>query len=56
MTVLVALAGLFMIPDYPGNPNPRAFWLSTEHSGMATERLDRHGRADAKRISWASAK
>ncbi|KAK4466849.1 putative transporter [Cladorrhinum samala] len=56
MTLAVGVAGFFMIPDYPKLPNPRAFWLSAEHAGMATERLDRHGRSDTKRITWSSAK
>ncbi|KAK4210768.1 putative transporter [Rhypophila decipiens] len=56
ITLLVGLAGFFMIPDYPSNPNPRAYWLSTKHTAMAAERLKRHGRQDAKRISWESAK
>ncbi|KAK3315844.1 retrograde regulation protein 2 [Apodospora peruviana] len=56
ITLLVGLAGFFMIPDYPSLPNPRAVWLSDEHITMATERLERHGRADARRINWASAK
>lgn len=56
MTLVVGLAGFFMLPDYPNRPNPRAFWLSDEHVGMASERLERHGRAEAKKITWASAK
>ncbi|KAM7183643.1 putative transporter [Naviculisporaceae sp. PSN 640] len=56
ITVMVGVVGFFMIPDYPGNPNPRAYWLSEDHTAMAAERLDRHGRQDAKKISWASAK
>lgn len=56
MTVFVGLAGFFMIPDYPHMPNPRAYWLKPEHSQMASERLERHGRAEAKRITWAAAK
>ncbi|KAK4224025.1 putative transporter [Podospora fimiseda] len=56
MTLLIGAAGFFMIPDYPKLPNPRAFWLSQDHASMATERLDRHGRSDTKRITWASTK
>lgn len=56
MTLVVGLAGFFMLPDYPNQPNPRAFWLSDEHLSMANERLERHGRAEAKKITWASAK
>ncbi|KAK3693168.1 MFS general substrate transporter [Podospora appendiculata] len=56
ITLLVGLAGYFMLPDYPNAPNPRAAWLSPAHIAMAGERLSRHGRADAKRITWASAR
>ena len=45
-----------MLPDYPKSPNPRATWLTDEHVNMASERLERHGRSDSKRITWASAK
>jgi len=56
MTVLVGVAGFFMLPDYPNRPNPRAAWLTDEHVSLAGERLERHGRAEAKRITWESAK
>jgi len=56
MTVVVGSVGFFMLPDYPNRPNPRAFWFTSDHAKMANERLERHGRAEAKRISWASAK
>lgn len=56
MTVVVGLAGFFMLPDYPSRPNPRAFWFTAAHSRMALERLERHGRAEAKKITWAAAK
>ncbi|KAK3350271.1 major facilitator superfamily domain-containing protein [Lasiosphaeria hispida] len=56
MTLVVGLAGFFMLPDYPNQPNPRAAWLTNEHAAMASERLERHGRSEAKRITWASAK
>ena len=56
MTVLVGAAGFFILPDYPNNPNPRAAWLTDEHVAMASERLERHGRDEAKRITWKSAK
>ena len=56
ITLLIGLAGFFMLPDYPNNPNPRAVWLTAEHIDMASERLERHGRADSKRITWESAK
>jgi len=56
MTVLVGAAGFFMLPDYPNRPNPRAVWLTDEHVSLASERLERHGRAEAKRITWESVK
>lgn len=56
MTIVVGLAGFFMLPDYPHNPNPRAFWFTATHARTARERLEREGRADAKRITWAAAK
>lgn len=57
MTVVVGLAGFFFLPDYPSQPNPRAsWWFSKDHAAMAQQRLERHGRADAKRITWAAAR
>lgn len=57
MTVVVGLAGFFMLPDYPSAPNPRASsWLTREHAAMAVARLERHGRAGQKRITWAAAR
>lgn len=56
MTVVVGLAGFFMLPDYPSSPNPRALWFSAEHARMAQQRLERHGRAEAKKITWAAAR
>lgn len=56
ITVVVGLAGFFMIPDYPNRPNPRAFWFNASHARMASERLERHGRSESKKITWASAK
>lgn len=56
MTIVVGLAGFFMLPDYPSRPNPRAFWFTPDHARMAQERLERHGRAESKKITWAAAK
>ncbi|KAF3762724.1 MFS general substrate transporter [Cryphonectria parasitica EP155] len=57
MTVVVGLAGFFMLPDYPSQPNPRAsFWLTPEHTRVAQDRLERHGRAEVKKITWAAAR
>ncbi|KUI66355.1 putative transporter SEO1 [Cytospora mali] len=56
MTVVVGFAGFFMLPDYPSRPNPRAFWFNAQHARMAQERLERHGRAEVKKITWKAAK
>jgi hypothetical protein len=56
ITVAWGVAGFFMLPDLPNHPNPRAFWFNKEHAAMATERLDRHNRAEPKRMTWAGVK
>ncbi|KAH8896357.1 major facilitator superfamily transporter [Thozetella sp. PMI_491] len=56
LTVIVGLCGVFLLPDVPNNVNPRAFWFKKEHARLAMERLERHGRAEPKKISWAGAK
>ncbi|ROW00054.1 hypothetical protein VPNG_08363 [Cytospora leucostoma] len=56
ITVLVGLAGFFMVPDYPSSPNPLAIWFKDRHARMAQERLERHGRAEAKKITWVAAR
>ncbi|KAJ5674477.1 uncharacterized protein N7477_004411 [Penicillium maclennaniae] len=56
ITVVWGFAGFFMIPDIPNNPNPRAFWFKKNHDELSLERLARNGRAEPKRITWASAK
>ncbi|KAJ5127926.1 hypothetical protein N7448_008705 [Penicillium atrosanguineum] len=56
ITVVWGFAGFFMIPDTPNKPNPRAFWFKKNHGEMSMERLARNGRAEPKRITWASAK
>lgn len=56
MTIVVGVAGFFMLPDYPHNPNPRAFWFTPIHARTAQKRLEREGRADAKKITWTAAK
>ncbi|KAJ7769037.1 putative allantoate permease [Mycena olivaceomarginata] len=55
MTIVVGLAGFVFLPDYPNNPNPRAFWFTTNDGKIAMARLERHGRAEPKPISWAGA-
>ncbi|KAH9897487.1 putative allantoate permease [Xylariomycetidae sp. FL2044] len=56
MTVAVGLLGFFLLPDLPNNVNPRAFWFKKGHAQLAMERLERHGRAEPKKMSWAGAK
>lgn len=57
MTLVVGLAGFFMLPDYPHRPNPRAqWWFTPAHARLAQHRLERAGRADAKKITWPAAK
>lgn len=45
-----------MLPDLPNNPNPRAIWFTKEHAVLAMDRLERNGRAEPKKMSWAGAK
>ncbi|KAK0742739.1 major facilitator superfamily domain-containing protein [Schizothecium vesticola] len=54
MTLLIGVAGLFMLPDYPSRPNPRAIWLTPEHTEMGVGRLARHKRTESKKITWES--
>jgi MFS family permease len=56
MTVVVGLLGFFLLPDLPNRVNPRAFWFKTGHAKLAMERLERNGRAEPKRMTWAGAK
>lgn len=45
-----------MIPDLPNRPNPRSFWFTKDMAAMAMERLERHNRAEPKKMTWAGAK
>ncbi|KAH8651570.1 putative allantoate permease [Tricladium varicosporioides] len=56
ITVVWGFAGFFMLPDLPNNPNPRAIWFTKEHAVLAMDRLERNGRAEPKKMSWAGAK
>ncbi|KAJ6595601.1 major facilitator superfamily domain-containing protein [Mycena vulgaris] len=56
MTVVVGLVGFVFLPDYPNRPNPRAFWFTANDAKIAMERLQRHGRAEPKPVSWAGAR
>ncbi|KAI1855608.1 hypothetical protein JX266_000473 [Neoarthrinium moseri] len=56
MTVVVGMLGFVMLPDLPNRVNPRAFWFKKGHAQLAMERLERHGRAEPKKMTWAGAK
>ncbi|GJC86754.1 pantothenate transporter liz1 [Colletotrichum liriopes] len=56
MTVVVGALGFVLLPDTPNNPNPRAFWFKEGHAQLAMERLERHGKAEPKKMTWAAAK
>ncbi|CAG9945126.1 unnamed protein product [Clonostachys rosea f. rosea IK726] len=56
ITVVWGFLGFFMLPDYPNNPNPRAFWFDKSHGELAMARLVRHGRAEPRKVSWAGVK
>ncbi|KAI1805099.1 putative allantoate permease [Daldinia bambusicola] len=56
MTVVVGALGFFLLPDLPNRVNPRAFWFKKEHAKLAMERLERYGRAEPKKMTWAGAK
>ncbi|KAI1371362.1 putative allantoate permease [Hypoxylon crocopeplum] len=56
MTVAVGLLGFFLLPDLPNRVNPRAFWFKKGHAQLAMERLERHGRAEPKGVTWAGAR
>jgi MFS family permease len=56
ITVVWGCLGFFMLPDYPNNPNPRAFWFRKVDGELAMERLARHNRAEPRKVTWAGAK
>lgn len=45
-----------MLPDYPNKRNPRAFWFSRNDQELAIGRLIRHKRAEARPVTWSTAK
>jgi hypothetical protein len=45
-----------MIPDLPNKPNPRAFWFTKDMARLSMERLERHNRAEPKKMTWAGVK
>jgi len=56
ITVFWGFFGIFMIPDLPNRPNPRAFWFNSADADLSMERLRRHNRAEPKKMTWAGTK
>ncbi|ORX34841.1 major facilitator superfamily domain-containing protein [Kockovaella imperatae] len=56
MTMVLALFGFFILPDFPSKPNPWSFWLRDRHIEMAKERTERFRRSDNKKFTWATIK
>lgn len=56
ITVIWGFLGLVMLPDYPNNPNPRAFWFKRNDGELSMARLVRHNRAEPKPVSFDAVK
>ncbi|KAH6887731.1 putative allantoate permease [Thelonectria olida] len=56
ITVVWGSVGLFMMPDYPNDPNPRAFWFRKGDAELSMLRLARNGRMEPKKMTWAGVK
>ncbi|KAI8664409.1 MFS domain-containing protein [Fusarium keratoplasticum] len=57
MTVVLGFFGYVMLPDTPNKPNPWAkWWFNDTHAQIAMKRLERHGRSESKKITWAASK
>jgi len=56
ITMIYAIAGFWLIPDFPSMPNPWAFWLEPRHIEIAVERTKRFRRSDNKKFTWATIK
>ncbi|KAF5007578.1 hypothetical protein FDECE_6109 [Fusarium decemcellulare] len=57
MTIVLGFFGFVMLPDTPNRPNPWArWWFRENHRSIAIKRLERYGRAEAKKITWAASK
>ncbi|KIW53128.1 hypothetical protein PV05_08722 [Exophiala xenobiotica] len=55
MTMVVALFGYILIPDYPSRTNPRAsFWLKTHHVNEGQLRMAKFRRRDNKPFTVAA--
>jgi len=56
LTMIYALAGFFLIPDFPSKVNPWAPWLNARHVELARERTGRFFRSENKKFTWATIK
>jgi len=56
ITMIYALAGYWLIPDFPALPNPRAFWLRPRDVDMAVERTTQFRRSGNKKFTWHTVK
>ncbi|KAK6905288.1 hypothetical protein I203_106110 [Kwoniella mangroviensis CBS 8507] len=56
LTLVISLAGFFLIPDFPSKPNPMSFWLRPKHIAIAVERTKKFKRADNKKFTLNSVK
>jgi hypothetical protein len=57
MTIVLGFFGYVMLPDTPNKPNPWAkWWFNDTHAQIAMKRLERHGRSESKKITWAASK
>ncbi|KAF4455571.1 major facilitator superfamily transporter [Fusarium albosuccineum] len=57
MTIVLGFFGFVMLPDTPNRPNPWAeWWFRENHRSIAVKRLERCGRAESKKITWAASK
>ena len=56
VTMIYALAGFWLIPDFPTMPNPRAFWLRSQDVDMAVQRTSQFRRSANKKFTWQTVK
>lgn len=54
--MIYALAGFWLIPDFPTMPNPRSFWLRPRDVEMAVERTAQFRRSANKKFTWSTVK
>ena len=54
--MIYALAGFWLIPDFPTMPNPRSFWLRPQDIDMAVQRTSQFRRTANKKFTWQTVK